>query len=107
MRHALILSMVTFVALQAWQTRQYVPVFRSDLTLWFYAAQHAPRKPRPWVNLGLALLREGRYDDAKRALRRAQVLALLPTTPAWDREDALNVATHDLNTITILEVFRK
>jgi hypothetical protein len=61
------LALLTMTRLEVWQ---------SPLTLWRDAADKAPRKARPWLNLGVAHSLEGRYDRAIDAYCRA--LALQP-----------------------------
>lgn len=57
-------------------TMTRLAVWQSPLTLWRAAADEAPGKARPWLNLGVAHSLEGRYDRAIDAYCRA--LALQP-----------------------------
>ena len=50
--------------------------YRSERALWTATVAASPDKPRPWNNLGYALMLEGDLAGAERALRRA--LALEP-----------------------------
>lgn len=55
-------------------------IWRDDLSLWRAAVAEAPRAARPHINLGVALLTRGHFDEAERYLRRAVRLA--PTNPS-------------------------
>ena len=88
--------------LLALQTRAYASVWQSDLTLWAHAAQQAPRKPRPWVNLGSFLVQAGRLEAARAAWTHAQTAAQSRHVPAWDRRTALLLAGRNLDTLASL-----
>lgn len=49
-------------------------VWRTDETLWADAAARGPMMPRPQVNLGQALLEQGRYEESIAASQRALAL---------------------------------
>lgn len=49
-------------------------LWTSPLRLWADAALKAPETSRPWLGLGLALMNEGRLDEAALALERARRL---------------------------------
>lgn len=91
----------------AWTTRQYVPVWQSDVTLWRHAVIHAPTKPRPWVNYGLALLRARRYREAELAFLQAREAAVLPHVPAWDRREALQAVAHNLEIALLAQAVQR
>ncbi|MEM7233022.1 MAG: tetratricopeptide repeat protein [Planctomycetota bacterium] len=54
-------------------------VWASQVSLWEDVVEKSPRKSRAWDNLGVAYLREGRPEDARRAYERA--IALDPSHP--------------------------
>ena len=74
------------LSVYAWQSHTYVRVWQSDLTLWAHAAQEAPRKPRPAMNYGLALLKAKRTTEAATVMVHAYELAQAPHIPTWDRQ---------------------
>ena len=53
-------------------------VWQSDFALWRDAADKAPQKPRPWINLALALEQAGDLDQAMRAHQTALALSFQP-----------------------------
>ncbi len=68
---------------------RYAAVWRDELSLWTAAVQQAPEKPRPHLQLALALMERRRFveaqivlDDTDRILKEHQEL------PEWDRSDA-------------------
>lgn len=48
--------------------------YRSEVALWTATVRHSPEKSRAWNNLGYALEREGRDDEAATAYRRSLAL---------------------------------
>ncbi len=62
---AVVLSVATRVRNEVWA---------DDLSLWSDAALKAPRKPRPFLNLGTALVLSGRKELGARVLRQAVTL---------------------------------
>ena len=84
----------------------YVPVWQSNLTLWRHAVQHAPAKPRPWLNWGLAWMRAGELAAAEQAFLEAQRLASGGHVRGWDRDDVLPAAVGNLEALSRLEVVR-
>lgn len=105
-RHPVLFVLAALLIWYASLTRAYAAVFQSDLTLWPYAVQQTPRKPRPLVNYGLALVEAGDLQGARRAFERAQVLAVQPHIPLWDRNDTMNATIRDLGVITFMSVMR-
>ena len=88
MRVARALVLACPFVLLAWQVVQtawYLPVWRSDLTLWAHAVEMAPDKPRPRTNYGAQLLKAGRIDAGIAQWQRAAILAQQPHVPSWDR----------------------
>jgi protein O-mannosyl-transferase len=61
-------------------------VWRDEVTLWSDATRKSPRKPRPFINLGVAMEKRERLAEAERAYRRAVELG-----PA-DADALLNLA---------------
>lgn len=51
-------------------------VYASEVTMWQDVVEKAPYNPRGYNNLGFALMRQGRYDEADRCLHEA--LRLFP-----------------------------
>lgn len=91
-----------WVLAQIVATAYQVPVWRSEPSLWAHAARVAPNKPRPIVNVGKAAMLQGRFDIAERAMYRALVLAEQSHLPPYDRQDAIQAAQANLQTISIL-----
>jgi len=99
------IAVVAIVCLvSAFCARRYVQVWESELTLWRHAAAHAPRKPRPMLNYGVALLRAGRRDEATRAFVIAHELALQPHVPAWDRRETLSATRANLEALAVMSL---
>lgn len=48
--------------------------FRDDITLWRATVIRNPEGPMPWLNLGAALIRASRFEEAKAPLARAAQL---------------------------------
>ena len=88
------------------QTARYLQVWHSDLTLWAYAVQQAPFKPRPRLNYGRALLLTGNFDDAERAFLIALTLSDQPHVPAWDRRDVREAATTNLEALAVMRALQ-
>lgn len=89
---------------QVWQTHQAIQVWASDLTLWQHAAVASPGKPRALLNYGVALVKVGRYADAREMFTRAEKSATLrENLPAWDRTEGQQIAVSNLATLTQLE----
>ncbi len=78
---------IVLLLVLASQTRAYVRVWQSNLTLWQHAVQETPFKPRPWTNYGVALAMEGHFSLADQAFARADAVADRPQVPVWDREE--------------------
>lgn len=72
-------------------TFRYGSVWQNELTLWTWAAAQAPRKPRPQVNLALALMEQRRWAEAWELLNRVDSqLASDTAMPDLDRREALD-----------------
>lgn len=74
---------VLWLVLCAWgalgtATYHRAGAWTNEFTLWTDAAAKAPSKPRPFINLGLALEAEGDMDAALRAHQTALALAYQP-----------------------------
>lgn len=68
---------------------RYAAVWTDELSVWTVAVQQAPDKPRPHLQLALALMERRRFveaqmllDDTDRILREPHPM------PSWDRDDA-------------------
>ena len=83
-RNALGLTLACVAVLMAARTHAYATVWRSEVSLWRHAVSHAPLKPRPWINYGVALTRVGRYDEARQAWTIAVQMADGAHVPWWD-----------------------
>ncbi|HMB70853.1 MAG TPA: tetratricopeptide repeat protein, partial [bacterium] len=69
-RLAIALLSVVLIGLSAATGRRNA-VWDTELSLWTDVAAKSPGKERPHLNLGLALLRAGRPEEAEREVRRA------------------------------------
>jgi hypothetical protein len=97
------LVVVGLCAVWAWQSHQYVRVWRSDVTLWQHAAVMAPHKPRALLNAGTMQVVRGRFADARALFQLAQTAAQLPHVPPWDRQLAREDAAGNLAALDKLE----
>lgn len=86
-----------------WLTRQQVPVWLSDRTLWAHAMVEAPEKPRPWLNHGTELVKAGEFALARVAYQRALDLTALPHVPEGDRIEIGDAARQNLAALDALE----
>lgn len=83
------LVMVGILAVYAMLSVQQAAVWGDELSLWTAAVQQAPDKPRPHLQLALALLERRRFIDAQTVLDDTQwLLDQRRTIPPWDREEA-------------------
>lgn len=73
-----LLPIVLLVSWYAVQSQRYVPMFRSNVTLWGHAAEWAPVKPRVASNYAGSLLEARRGAEALRQYARARQLTTLP-----------------------------
>ncbi|MBI4464602.1 MAG: glycosyltransferase family 39 protein [Acidobacteria bacterium] len=64
-------AMSAVVVVFAWQTQNYLPVWRNDLALWEATAKTCPTSPFCRCNLGLALLQKGEIERGVKELIRA------------------------------------
>lgn len=68
---------------------RYASVWQSELTLWMWAVELAPQKPRPHEQLALALIEARRFTEAQIVLDDLQqILDTNHTIPTWDRQEA-------------------
>jgi len=74
-----------------YQTRQYATAWSSEQTLWRWAAQMAPQKPRPWVNYSAALMLTRQLDAALVVMDHAERVTAGAHVPTWDRRTALDI----------------
>lgn len=65
-------------------THTYAAVWRSEPTLWAYAVTRAPEKPRTLNNYGVALVTQGRLDEARQFFERAHRASHAAHLPPWD-----------------------
>jgi Flp pilus assembly protein TadD len=87
-RHGVIAVAVMIVAAYGTASWARNEVWRSASTLWQDAVKKSPGKDRPWHNLGMAYMDDGRIEDAIASFNRALIL-----NPAFVRShEALVVA---------------
>ena len=72
----------------AWCSHDYAHAWHSDLTLWSHASDRAPLKPRPRINLAVALMEQRRFTEAWVVLAQADRLLAQDHLTDWDRADA-------------------
>ena len=94
---------VVLLAVYTGLTALQVRVWRSELTLWGHAVAIAPLKPRPALNLALALILRGDLPMAEQWLYRTLALADQPHVPAYDRADAVSAVSGNLQTVAIMQ----
>lgn len=82
---ALVGLLLIVVITMAASTRQYVAVWRSEPTLWAYAARLAPEKPRVLNNYAVTLAAQGRLQEARAWFERAHAAGHAAHLPKWDR----------------------
>lgn len=64
-------------------------VWHDELSLWVWAVERAPNKPRPHLQLALALMERHRLVEAQAVLDdTAWILDHRRDVPAWDRAEA-------------------
>lgn len=73
---------VGLCGLYAALTLTYGLVWQDEWTLGVHVTTHAPLKPRPWLNLAVALVERGRFDEARRVLDYTAALVADPTVTA-------------------------
>lgn len=92
MRHGIAGLALVICVLGTWAR---LPAWRSDLTLWGSAVQTAPALPRPALNYGMALIRDGQPERAVFWLVRAGELARqVPRRPRV--EETVVIVRHGL-----------
>ena len=91
---AVVLALV-FMALAS-ATRQYATVWRTEFTLWEYAVQRAPEKPRTLNNYGVVLAAAGRLEDARTWFERAHTAGHAAHLPPWDNVEGERRARENL-----------
>lgn len=82
------------VALAAAVFALRMPDWRSEVALWEAADRGGPDRPRVLNNLGVTYLEAGRWDDARRVLERALVLAPDDERVQWNVERARRGSRH-------------
>ena len=50
-------------------------LYRNDVIFWQYAVKQVPQNARSWVNLGVALIKAGRYKEATESLEHSLTLS--------------------------------
>ena len=80
-------------------THAQAAVWRSEVTLWAHAVQQAPRKPRPALNYGAALLIDGQAVKGIWYLRYADRLSRQAHIPAMDASDTQAKAAENLSAL--------
>lgn len=80
-------------------THVQASVWRSDVTLWANAVQHAPLKPRPALNYGAALLLDGQTVKGIWYLRHADRLSRQAHIPAIDARETQAKAAANLSAL--------
>lgn len=88
--------LIALLVLCAGLSHRQATVWRSDLTIWAHAAALAPNKPRPWTNLGAALILAQRDTEARAVLRHAESIASQPSISATDRRITLIAVSRNL-----------
>lgn len=66
---------------------RYALVWQNEETLWRWAVGHAPDKPRPHLQLAVALLERHQWLAAQAVLDDTPRTLAQPTVPAWDRAE--------------------
>ncbi|NMG77272.1 tetratricopeptide repeat protein [Aromatoleum diolicum] len=61
-----------------WSTRQRIPEWRTEISLYESAVRHAPNSVRAWNQLGLEYLQANRHEQALQAINRANEIE-----PRW------------------------
>jgi len=76
-RHERVVKVVLCAVVGAWlvflgvRTREQIPVWHDDVTMWGALLSHFPNDPLGNFNLGLAMLRDGRLAEARVLVERA------------------------------------
>lgn len=76
--------LVLFLLYTSASVRQ-AAVWTNELTLWLHAVERAPDKPRPHINLALALMERQRFAEAAAVLDDTDRILKTCTLPPWDR----------------------
>lgn len=96
MRAGRVLVVVAVGVALAISTASRVHVWTDEQRLWADAAEKAPRKPRPWVNLGKQYQLAGDTTRAKRAYETAIALASDPSRGRDERVAGRAIAEANL-----------
>lgn len=97
------LALITlWFLLQLLATSDQIRVWRDESSLWARAVQVSPQKPRPTLNYARALLLEGDWPGAERALYWTLALAERAHVPAYDKADAVRAAQANLQTLALM-----
>lgn len=101
MRHLTPLAVIVLGAILALSTMTRVRVWTDgELALWAEAAERAPTKPRPWINLGRQYQIRHQYVDAEHAYRMAIQAAI--ARPESPDESRIGQAYGGANLVTVL-----
>lgn len=73
----------------------YAPIWTNELTLWTWAVDRAPMRPRPHVNLALAFMERRRFTEARSELDTAQALAEQIAMPEHNRRSTLTAVSQN------------
>ena len=92
---------VAFLAMAS-ATRQYVPIWRTEFTVWEYAVRRAPEKPRTVNNYGVVLAAAGRLDEARIWFERAQRASTASHLPPWDNVEGALRSRQNLRAVNEL-----
>lgn len=76
-------------------TSQYARVWESNMSLWPYAAAHAPHKARPNNFYALTLVAQGRTVEARQAFERVANSVNPRWDPNWPKEGRYNLQNLD------------
>lgn len=101
-RSAVKLLVGAWIVAQLLATASYVPVWRSELSLWRHASSVAPLKPRPAVNYAKALLFAGDLKASEAQLYRALALAGQSHLRSYDQLDAVDAVQANLRTVLLI-----
>lgn len=80
-------------------TRQYVAVWRSEVTLWQHAVRLAPQKPRTLNNYGVAVAATGQLTQARVWFERAHQAGHSVQLPPWDRVEGERASRANLKAV--------
>lgn len=100
MRHIGLLVVLTLLASV---TRARVWVWHDERTIWADALSQAPNKPRPLLNLGRMLERDGDYQGARTLYYRALAASFRPEHSEYTRRFAKSAAQSNLAHLLVMQ----